>query len=185
MSRQTDLAFLRRYSVIAWCASLLVAAFGVVSLLLFARPSLIGVEPGSAATYRGNPIWLVLGGLLVAFGIVFLITAYRWPRRLRHVLRTQIAKPMRLQVEVEDSSDSTQYYALITDDSVRSNPRGWRVGLWAPSGNTRELVGHELTAMVYLDPQTVQPAVIEHADGYLWAMKGAVTPVRGSTPPGA
>jgi hypothetical protein len=185
MSRQTDLAFLRRYSVIAWCASLLVAAFGVVSLLLFVHPSLIGVEPGSAATYRGNLIWLVLGGLLVTFGIVFLITAYRWPRRLLRVLRTQIAKPMLLQVEVDDSSDSTQYYALITDDSVRSNPRGWRVGLWAPSGKTREQVGHELTAMVYLDPQTARPAVIEYADGYLWAMKGAVTPVRGSTPPGA
>ena len=185
MSRQTDLAFLRRYSIIAWCASLLVAAFGVVSLLLFVRPSLIGVEPGSPATYQGSPIWLVIGGLLAAFGIVFLITAYRWPRRLRHVLRTQMAKPMRLQVEIEDSSDSTQYYALITDDSVRSNPMGWRVGLWAPSGNTRELVGHELIAKVYFDPQTVQPAVIEHADGYLWAMKGAVTPVRGSTPPGA
>ena len=185
MSRQTDIAILRRYSTFAWSASLLVALFGAVSLLLFVRPSLVGVQPGSGGTYQGNPIWLFFGGVLVIFGIVFQVTAYRWPRRLLRVLRTERAKSMRLQVEVEESSDSTQYYALVSDDSLPSKRKGWRVGLWAPSDGTRDLASRELSAMVYFDPQTGNPAVIEHGDGYLWAMKGAVTPLREQTLPGA
>ena len=177
MSRQTDIAILRRYSTFAWSASLLVAFFGAVSLLLFVRPSLVGVQPGSGSIYQGNLIWLFFGAVLVILGMVFQVTAYRWPRRLLRVLRTGPAKSMRLQVEVEKSSDSTQYYALVSDDSLPSKRKGWRVGLWAPSDGTRDLASRELTATVYFDPQTGHPAVIEHGDGYLWAMKGAVTPL--------
>jgi hypothetical protein len=185
MYRQTDIAILRRYSAIAWSTSLLVVAFGVVSLLLFVRPSAIGVQTSPAGTYQGNPIWLIFGGLLVVFGIAFQVVAYRWPRHLLRVLSTETPKSMRLQVEVEDASDSTQYYALLSDDSAPSKRKGWRVGLWAPSSATRELVGRELTAKVYLDCRTGHPAVIEHVDGYLWAMKGPVTPLRESALPGA
>jgi hypothetical protein len=176
MTRQTSIATLRRYSLIAWSVSLLLSAFGVVSLLLFLRPSLVGVDPGSTSGYEGNPIWLVFGVLFVLFGVVFQITTYRWPSHLLRVLDAQSASPMRLRVEVEEDSESTQYYAWISSESALSNPKCWRVGLWAPSRNTRDLIGRELSAMVYLDPQTAEPAVVEYADGYLWAMKGAVTP---------
>jgi hypothetical protein len=178
MSRQTDIAVLRKYSAFAWSASLLVAAFGVVSLLLFVHPSLVGVQPSNGGTYQGNPIWLFFGGVLLVLGVIFQAIAYRWPRRLLHVLRTERAKSIRLQVEVEDSSDRTQYFALVSDDSVPPKRKGWRVDLWAPSDGTRDLAGRDLTAMVYFDPQTGHPAVIEHDDGYLWAMKGAVTLLR-------
>jgi hypothetical protein len=185
MSRQTSIATLRIYSFIAWSASLLLVAFGVVSLLLFMRPSLVGVDPSSTRDYEGNPIWLVSGALFVLLGMVFLSIAYRWPRHLLRVLKAQLAKPMRLQIEVDEGSDHTQYYARLSDDSAGANPKGWRVGLWAPSRDIRDLIGHELSAMVFLDPQTDEPAVIEHANGYLWAMKGAVIPYPASTPPGA
>lgn len=185
MSRQTSIATLRRYSFIAWFASLLLVAFGVVSLLLFMLPSLVGVDPGSTRGYEGNLIWLVFGALFMLLGVVFLTIAYRWPRHLLRVLSTQQATPMRLQVEIEEGSDNTQYYARLSDDSAAANPKGWRVGLWAPSRGTRDLVGHELSAMVFLDPQTGEPAVIEHANGYLWAMKGAVMPCPASIPPSA
>src|SRR4030042_3356467 len=125
MSRQTDIAILRRYSTFAWSASPLGASFGAVSLLLFVRPSLLGVQPGSGGIYQGNPIWLFFGAVLVILGMVFQGPAYRWPRRLLRVLRTERAKSMRLQVEVEDSSDSTQYYALVSGDSVPSKGKGW------------------------------------------------------------
>jgi hypothetical protein len=62
-----------------------------------------------------------------------------------------------------------------------ANPKGWRVGLWAPSRDTRDLGGQEVRAMVFFDPQTVEPAVIEHANGYLWAMKGAAIPTKRSS----
>ena len=183
MTRQASIATLRRYSLIAWFVSLLLAAFGVVSLLLFLRPSLVGVDPGSARGYIGKPIWLVFGLLFVLFGVVFQITTYRWPRHLLRVLGTQSASPMRLCVEVEEDSDGTQYFARISNESVLSTRKCWRVGLWAPSRNTRDLIGRELGAMVYLDPKTAEPAVVEYADGYLWAMKGAVTSCPESTLP--
>ena len=185
MSRQTSILKLRRYSFIARSASLLLVAFGVVSMVLFINPALIGADPGSKSGFEGNPIWLVFGALFVLLGMVFLTTAYRWPRHLLHVLSTQQAIPMVLQVEVEEGSDSTQYYACLSNNSAGANRKGWRVGLWAPSRDTRDLVGHELSAMVYLDPQTAKPAVIEHANGYLWAMKGAAMPYPESTRLGA
>jgi hypothetical protein len=185
MTRQASIATLRRYSLIAWSVSLLLAAFGVVSLLLFLRPSFVGVDPGSASGYEGKPIWLVFGVLFVILGVVFQITTYRWPRHLLRVLGTQSAFPMRLRVEAEEDSEGTRYYARISNESALSARKCWRVGLWAPSRNTRDLIGRELSAMVYLDPKTAEPAVVEYADGYLWAMKGAVTPCPVSTLPDA
>jgi len=181
MSHQTSIATLRRYSFIAWSASLLLIAFGVISLLLFIRPSLVGVHPGSTSSYEGNFFWLVFGALFVILGMVFLSVAYRWPRHLLHVLSTQPAKPMRLQIEVDEGSDHTQYYACLSDDTAGASPKGLRVGLWAPSPDIRNLIGHELNTTVYIDPKTAEPVVIEYANGYLWAMKGAVTSCPAST----
>ena len=176
MSQQKSIATLRRYAFMAWSASLLLVAFGVISLLLFIRPALTGVDPASTSDYEGHPAWLVVGALFIILGMVFLRIAYSWPRHLLRVLRKEQPSAMHLQVEVEQGSDHTQYYACLSDDAAGANPKGWRVGLWAPSRDTRDLVGQELSAMVFLDPQTDEPAVIEHANGYLWAMKGAVVP---------
>jgi hypothetical protein len=185
MSHQTSIATLRKYSIIAWSASIFLAAVGVASLLLFVCPSLIGVYPDSTSGYEGNPIWLIFGTLFVILGMVFQSIAYRWPRHLLHVLSTRLAKPMRLQIEVDEGSDHTQYYARLSDDSTGASPKYWRVGLWAPSSDMRDLIGHELSTIVYIDPQTAEPAVIEYANGYLWAMKGAVTSCPASTFSGA
>lgn len=185
MSHQTSIATLRRYAIIASVASIFVIAFGVVSLLLFIRPSLIGVNPDTTSSYAGNPVWLVFGTLFVILGVVFQSVAYRWPRHLLHVLSAQLAKPMRLQIEVDEGSDHTQYYACLSDGTTGDNPKGWRVGLWVPDPDIRELIGHELNTIVYIDPQTAEPLVIEYANGYLWAMKGAVTSCPTSTLSGA
>jgi hypothetical protein len=177
MTQQTSIATLRRYSFIAWSISLLLILFGVVSLLLYYRPAAIGVEPGSISNYQGNLTWLTLGGLFLVLGILFQSIAYRWPRHLLQVLSTQPAKSMRVKIEVEEDAESAQYYATLSDNSATEDPKGWRVGLWAPSEDTRQLVGRELSMKVYFDPRTGEPAVLEYSDGYLWAMKGAVTPI--------
>ena len=176
MSKQTSITTLHRYSFIAWSASLLIIAFGVISLLLFIQPSLIGVQPSSTSSYEGKYIWLVFGALFVILGMVFQSIAYRWPRHLLRVLNSQLTKPMRVEIEVNEDSDHTQYYACLFDNSAGASPKGWRVGLWAPSRDVQDLIGYELSAMVYLDPQSAEPAIIEYANGYLWAMKGTVTP---------
>jgi hypothetical protein len=175
MSHQTSIATLRKYSIFAWSASIALAAFGVVSLLLFFRPALVGVSPDSIIGYQGQPIWLVFGTLFVILGMVFQRIAYRWPRHLLRVLSTQPSKPMRLNLEVDEGSDHTQYYARLTDDDAGANLNGWRVGLWAPSPGLQDLIGQELSTLVYIDPQTAEPAVMEYANGFLWAMQGAVT----------
>jgi hypothetical protein len=175
MSKQTSITTLRRYSFFAWCASLLLIVFGVISLLLFIRPSLIGVNPGSTSSYEGNLIWPVVGVLFVILGMVFQSVAYRWPRHLLSVLNSHITKPMLLQIEIDEGSDHTQYYAWLSDDTTGDSEKGWRVGLWASSRNTRGLIGNKLSTIVFFDPQTGEPAVIEDANGYLWAMKGDVT----------
>jgi hypothetical protein len=185
MSRQASITALRRYSRIGWSASLLLTACGGGFLLLFIRPALVGVDPGSTSSYEGKVVWLCFGALFVFLGVVFQVIAYRWPRRLLWVLRTRQAKPMRLHVELEEDSENTQYYARLSDEAARAHPQGWRVGLWAPSREVRSLIGSELSVRVYLDPQTAQPAVIEYADGYLWAMKGAATPQSAPDSPGA
>lgn len=82
---------------------------------------------------------------------------------------------MRLQIEIDEGSDHTQYYAWLSDELAADSQKGWRVGLWAPSRDTRNLVGKKLSTTVFFDPQTGEPAVIECANGYLWAMKGEVT----------
>jgi hypothetical protein len=176
MSKQTSITTLRKYSFIAWSASLLIIAFGVISFLLFIKPSLIDVNRDSSSSYEGNFIWLVFGALFVILGIVFQSIAYRWSRHLLLVLNSRLIKPMRVKIEVDKSSDHTQYYACLFDDSAGVSPKGWRVGLWGPSRHMQELISHELSAIVYLDPQTAKPAVIEYANGYLWGMKGNVTP---------
>lgn len=182
MSRQANISTLRKYSLVASAASLLLILLGVVFLILFTRPSLMGIDPGSIGAYEGKAIWLVFGGLFLLLGVVFQLIAYRWPRHLLGVLASNHTTPMRLHVEVEEDSESTQYYARLSHDVPRSNPKAWRVALWAPSRDTRDLVGCELTAVVYIDPQSSEPAVIEYADGYLWAMKGGAVPLPAQTP---
>jgi hypothetical protein len=185
MSRQADIATLRRYSVLAWSASLLVVAFGAVSLLLFAHPSLIGVDPPSAATYQGSPAWLVFGALFIILGITLASVAFRWPRHLLRILKTGQTRPMRLRVGVEHGSESTQYYALLSDVSHSPDSPRWRIGLWAPSDGTRALVGQDLVTTVYVDPDTGQPTVVEYSAGYLWAMKGAIAALQEAPRPDA
>lgn len=158
MTQQTSIATLRRYSFIAWSVSLLLILFGVLSILLYYHPTSIGVEPGFTSSYQGNLTWLTLGGIFVVLGILFQSIAYRWPRHLLQVLSTQPAKPMRVKIEVEEDAENTQYYATLSDNSATEDPMGWRVGLWAPSTDTRKLVGRELSMKVYLDPRTAKPA---------------------------
>jgi hypothetical protein len=161
---------------------LLLCAFGVVGLVLFIRPALVGVDVGSASQYQNNPIWLACGVVFVVLGVVFQSIAYRWPRRLLHVLRTQQPTPMRIKVDVEQNSDSTQYFATLASKDDGDCAEHWRVRLWAPSQEVQGLVGHELSGTVYFDPQTAMPVIIEYRDVLLWAMKGAASRLTASAP---
>ena len=75
---------------------------------------------------------------------------------------------MRLTIEVEHWSDSTDYHAFLSADQSEGELL-WKVGLHNPSGKVEALAGKQVTAKVYLDPKTKKPAVIETEIGLLWA----------------
>jgi hypothetical protein len=82
---------------------------------------------------------------------------------------------MTLTIEIENWSDSTDYYAVLTVDETEGLGH-WRVSLYSPSWKVEALAGKKVPAKVYLDPKTKYPSVIETELGLLWA--GAISTKR-------
>jgi len=177
MSKEKCINRLRRYSLLSQLASVFVVIVGIVCIILFIQPTLVGVEPESTGTYQGQLIWVIFGMFFVAIGIFFNVIAYRWPRTLLRILRTQPSSPMRFQLEVTKESDHTQYYAYLSEPYPVGNTTSWRIGLWAVSSGIELWLNRVCSARVYRDPETNDPAVIELEDMVLWAMKGDVQPI--------
>lgn len=75
---------LQRYALLAGAASGLLMVFGLVFIVLYVQPRLIGVTEEQLYTYHDQLIWLGVGFLL--FGAVFLHIAVRWPRHLMWIV---------------------------------------------------------------------------------------------------
>jgi hypothetical protein len=73
---------LQRYALLAGVASGPLIVFGLVFIVLYVQPRLIGVTEEQLYTYHDQLIWLVVGVGFLLFGAVFLHIAVRWPRRL-------------------------------------------------------------------------------------------------------
>jgi hypothetical protein len=172
MSKEKCIRKLRWYSLLSQIASLLVFTIGVVSIILFSRSSIFGVEAELRSEYQNQWIGVLFGSIFVLLGMFFNIIVYRWPRVLLRILRTQPSLPMRFQLKVKEEGDRTQYYAYLTEPSSINNPSTWCIRLWAVSIEIEGWLGRVCSARVYRDPKTGNPAVIELEDMYLWAMKG-------------
>ena len=167
-----DVQKLRRYTFLGQAASLLVLFFGVISIILFLNPGLIGTPQEQQQYYRGQWVWLLTGICFLIFAIFCSIFAGRRSRRLIWILNHMRPELMRLTIEVEHWSDSTDYYAFLSADETEGKPL-WKVDLYSPSGKVEALAGKQVPVKVYLDPKTKKPAVIETEIGLLWA--GAVS----------
>lgn len=174
MAKGKSLRKLQGYSFLSQVTSLLVFIMGVFSIVLFIRPTLLGVATDSISNYQGQWVWFVFGLIFIVLGVFFNIFAYRWPRILLRVLRTQPSTPIRLQLKVKDEFDQTKCYAYLTETSSGSEASTWRIRLWAVSREAERWVDRACSAKVYRDPKTGNPIVIELEDTYLWAMKGDV-----------
>jgi hypothetical protein len=166
MKYERDFQKLRRYASLGQAASLLVFLFGVFSIILFFNPGLIGTPQEQQQYYRGQWVWLLTGISFLIFAIFCGVFAGRRWRRLIWILHNVQPEVMRLTIEIEHWSDSTDYYGIL--NGLEDEPL-WKVSLYSPSWKVEGLAGKQVPAKVYLDPQEKKPAVIETEYGLLWA----------------
>ena len=166
MSYVRDIQQLRRYTLLGQAASLLVFFFGVFSIIIFFNPRLIGIPQEQQQYYQGQWVWLLTGIGFLIFAVFCSIFAGRHSRHLIWILRNVQPEPMRLTIEIEHWSDSTDYHGILT--GLEDKPL-WKVSLYSPSWKVEALAGKQVPAKVYLDPQRKRPAVIETEHGLLWA----------------
>ncbi len=167
-----DIQKLRRYTLLAQATSLLVLIVGVISIILFFDPGLIGTPQRQQNYYRNQWVWLFAGVCFVIFAILFIAFAARRSRRAIWIMENVEPEPMTLTIETENWSDSTDHYALLSVNEAHDKWE-WRVSLYSPSWKVESLAGKKVPAKVYLDPKTKNPSVIETEFGLLWA--GAVS----------
>jgi hypothetical protein len=166
MKYERDIKNLGDYTFLGQAASLLVFLFGVFSIILFFNPGLIGIPRQQHQYYRGQWVWLLTGIGFLIFAIFCSIFAGRRRRRPIWILNNVQPELMRLTVEIEHWSDSTDYYGILSGAEEKYI---WRVSLYNPSWKVEALAGEQLPVKVYIDPQRKEPAVIETEHGLLWA----------------
>jgi len=166
MSYVRDIQKLRRYTRLGQAASLLVFFFGLFSIIIFFIPGLIGMPREQQQYYQGQWVWLLTGIGFLMFAVFCSIFAGRRSRHLIWIWRNVQPEQMRLTIEIEHWSDSTDYYGIL--NGLDDEPL-WKVSLYSPSWKVEALAGKQVPAKVYLDPQRKQPAVIETEYGLLWA----------------
>ena len=173
MDQKRDLRRLFRHSSVVGFASLAVVLFGIISLLLYLNPTIVGVSSENGLAYQGNWIWLFVSMTFMIVGMAFFLIAGWWSRRLKWILRSQKASLMRLSLEVNEDSDSTSYYALLQSPDVTSGRNEWRASIWLKPASVKGEIGKQFDAQVYFDPRSGKPAIIEYEKGILWIMAGA------------
>jgi hypothetical protein len=166
-----DLARLNRHVLFTRLASLGVLLVGFIGVVLYFRPSLAGVTSDAVRDYQGNTAWLLLGTVLTLAGLCFLFISTRWPRQLKRVVSQTEPRPMTVELEVEEDSDSTTYYALLSEsDGERAT---WRAQIWVHPPKVREDIGQQLEGKVFFHPELGRPVAIEYARGILWVIAGS------------
>ena len=152
--------------VFAQLVSVGVMLFGIGAVLAYVDPALVAVPANQSQLYEGKIVWLLLGVSFIGLGLAFLWISHRRSTRSLWVVANTAPVDMFLTLEVEEDSDSTNYYALLRDVTA-AKPR-WRA--WVdPTFRARTLVGSEVAARVFVDPKSATPAAIRVEQGVLWA----------------
>ena len=178
MDQKRELSRLDLHSFKVGLASLAIILFGVVCLLLYLNPTIIGLPANDGVAYRGNFIWLCTGLLFLITGMAFFLIAGWWSRRLRWIIQSQKARPMQLTLDIKEDSDSTSYYALLHYSEETSDKNKWRATIWLKPGSAKDDIGKPFDAQVYFDPGSGKPAIIEYEKGILWVMAGSGSVLR-------
>jgi len=173
MNKVKDFASLHRYKLLVQGSSVLVFGFGLISLLLFFAPWIIGIPEAQQELYRGKGIWFITGIIFLSCSTYFIVIIRKWVQHVTWVYKNTKPEIMKLRIEEESGSDSTAYYAILRDNNETSAGNNiWKVAVYSPSWNTRSVMNKEVTADVYFDPASKVPVVIKTAYGFLWKMAG-------------
>lgn len=172
MPKPEDLARLNRHVLFSKLASLGVLLFGVICFMLYFRPSLAGVPAQSLADYQNVTIWLLSGLIFTLFGSAFLFVSTRWPRQLKNTILHTFPRPMTVKLEIEQDSDSTTYYAALSQREAGKTP-AWRARIWVHPPKVQEDIGQPLEGNVFFHRETGRPMAIEYSRGVLWVMAGS------------
>ena len=151
---------LKRYVLLVHFADALILSFGAVSIALF-------VIPGT--DYHGSLFCLVFGILFIFLGLFSSVVAHRHLRRCMWIYRNMTPIPMILNFRIEESSDSTDYFALLESQSSRER---WQIALLPIAIKKRVAAQKNIPSRVYFDPVAQSPLVVETHEGILWGMAG-------------
>jgi hypothetical protein len=165
-----DIRALRLYTLAGQVVSLLIIIFGILAISLYIDPALTGTPLRQHRYYHGEFGWLMFGISFVLLGVFFVIIGTKWSHRLLWIWKNVTPQPMQLSIRIQESSDSTDYQAILITNS--SPEKAWHVSLYSPSWPVKNLQGTTTSAKVYFDPKSQRPAVIETEWGLLWAMAG-------------
>jgi hypothetical protein len=174
---EKDVSRLRRQIYLTESVSLLVVLFGLIAILLYFRPDLAGVTEDQVTLYKGRIIWICTGVFFVLFGSSAYLFVNHWKSRLLWVYQNMQPVPMSLQIEIEDSTDSTDYLAILTNDSSETDQsEKWRLNLWLGLSKAQYRLKEGIFAcQVYFDPKLNLPLIIQTEDGLLWALGGSAS----------
>lgn len=151
---------LKRYVLFVHFVDALIFLMGIYSVMLFGT---------SGTEHSGSLPFLVFGILLILLGVGFSLFMHRHLRRCLWTYSHVTPSPMTLNFRTEESSDSTDYFAVL--ESIESTEK-WQVHL-LPMGLKRKLVDQkDIAARVYCDPADRSPLVVETDEGVLWGMGG-------------
>lgn len=174
MPNPGDLARLRRHVLFSKLASLGVLLFGLISFILYFRPSLVGVASEYVGDYEKETIWLLTGIVLTLLGFAFLFISTRWPRQLKKTILHTVPTPMTVRLEVEEDSDNTTYYAVLSERADETGRKAaWRAQIWVHPPKVEEDIGQQFEGNVFFHPKTGRPVAIEYARGVLWVIAGS------------
>lgn len=173
MNHPADVSSLRRYILVGQLLSILVILFGLVAICLYGAPSLVRVPISQIHLYQGHWVWLLAGVLFMMLGFYLSIAGGKWARRLIWIYRHVRPETMRVSIQIDRGSDSTNYYAMLKPSAtVPEAMARWKVAVYNPSWNVELIRNEEIRARVYSDPNSGKPAVIETDFGVLWRMAG-------------
>jgi heme exporter protein D len=159
MSRKRDIRALWRHMLLVQIVSIGLILFGVTAIGLFLNPTFLG-----GTSQNTDPVWLWVGIGFIAFAIFFMVVSLNQHRRLLWILQNIQPRTMQLVIRSQQSSDGTDYTAILDDE--------WGVRILPPSRKIKHHQGTLTSAQVYFDPKSHRPAVIQTEQGLLWAMAG-------------
>jgi len=80
---------------------------------------------------------------------------------------------MRLLITINSDSDRTGYYAVFSGAQAEIEEPLWKVAIYNPRWDVKNLTERQVSAKVYCDPKSLKPAVLETDYGLLWSMAGS------------